>query len=192
MYLYFNQKDEKENCIGSPAYNADLFIVNDGREEIISSKDKPGLLACRGPINMIGYWDDPQETAKVLCNGVIYTNDIAYVDEDGEIILLGRQGDVINIGGKKVSPFEIEKAAAGLPGIADTACIPVAHKDKGSVPKLFVQMQPGYEFDPVRIRAQLLRLLEPYKIPDMILQIDRIPRTYKGSLQRNILKDVSV
>ena len=189
----FNRPDEKENCIGRPAVNADHFIVDEEWNPIESSKDNPGFLACRGPINMVGYWQDPEETARVLRNGVVYTNDMAYFDEDGDIILLGRKGDVINVGGKKVSPLEIEKAAGTIPEIADCGCVPVEHPGKGSVPKLFVQMKPGAGFDPSAIRARLSELLEPFKVPDLdlIVQIEKIPRTYKGSLQRAKLRELN-
>ena len=57
---------------------------------------------------MLGYWKDKEETEKALKDGIVYTNDVAYIDEDGDVILLGRRGDVINVGGNKVSPEEIE------------------------------------------------------------------------------------
>lgn len=186
----FNRPDEKERCIGRPTLHADVFVVDDNLNPIASSKDNPGTLAIRGPMNMLGYWKDPEETAKVLRDGVIYTNDIAYFDEDGDVILLGRRGDVINVGGKKVSPLEIEKAAGTLPGIADCGCVPADHPGKGSVPKLFVEMKPGAAFDAAALRSALAKLLEPFKVPDLIVQVEKIPRTFKGSLQRNKLKEM--
>lgn len=183
----FNRPDDKKHCIGRPAYNADIFIVDDDRNPIASSAARTGLLASRGPMNMLGYWQDPEETGSVLVNGVVYSNDVAYFDEDGDIILLGRKGDVINVGGNKVSPEEIENLCKAIPGVADCGVIPVADPYKGNVPKLYVQMEPGQPFDPKAIRARLSDGLEPYKVPAFIEEIDKIPRSYNGKLLRKDL-----
>ena len=184
----FNRPDSKKHCIGKPAHNANITIVDDNRNPIVSSAERTGLLASAGGMNMIGYWKDEAETQKVLENGIVYTNDMAYFDEDGDIILLGRKGDVINVGGNKVSPEEIENAAKMIPEVADCGVIPVADPVKGSVPKLFVQLKPGKDFDPVAIRGFLAGKLELYKVPAYIVQIEKIPRSFNGKLLRKELK----
>lgn len=184
----FNCGNEKEHCIGRPTKNTEIVIVNEERCPICSNKDHPGLLACKGPMNMLYYWQDSEETRIAMENGCIYTSDEAYVDEDGDIILIGRKGDVINIGGKKVAPDEIENAAKGMPGIADCGCISVEDAVSGNVPKLFVQMDPGYTYDAKAIRNYLGSQLESYKIPKYFECIDKIPRTFNGKLQRKILR----
>lgn len=184
----FNRPDSKKHCIGKPACNAKITIVDDDHQVIASSAESTGLLASAGGMNMVGYWKDEEETAKVLIDGIVYTNDVAYFDEDGDIILLGRKGDVINVGGNKVSPDEIENVAKTMDGIADCGVIPVADPVKGHVPKLFVQLQRGTEFDPIAIRTYLAKKLEPYKVPEVIVQIDKIPRSFNGKLLRKELK----
>ena len=134
------------------------------------------------------YYKEPELTAETLRDGYIYSNDMGYVDADGDVILLGRRGDVINVGGNKVSPEEIEDAAKKLDGVADCGCIPVEDNAKGHVPKLFVQMASGREFDAKAIRSALAASLEPYKVPVYIVEIDKIPRSYNGKLLRKELK----
>lgn len=184
----FNRSDAKSSCIGKPTYNTTLITVDDERKPFISSANNTGLIATAGGMNMSGYWLDPEETQKVLWDGVVYSNDIGYVDEDGDVILLGRVGDVINVGGNKVSPDEIENAAKEIPSVADCGCIPVPDPSKGSVPKLFVQIKKGEVFDSKAIRASLASRLEPYKIPQYIEEIAKIPRSYNGKLLRKELK----
>lgn len=186
----FNQKAEKVNCIGRPACNAELLVVNEEKAPIVSSADNPGFLAFRGRMNMKGYWDDEEETNKAMTEGVVYSNDMGYLDGDGDVILLGRQGDVMNVGGKKVSPMEIENVVNSLEGVADCGCVSIEDKSYGEVPKLFVQMKAGYSFDGRKIRKELMSKLEPYKIPHFIVEIAKIPRTYKGSLQRGKLREM--
>lgn len=185
----FNRPDSKKKCIGKPTANAEILIVDDDRRPIEdSAADNPGLLACRGAMNTPGYWQDPEETARVLENGVVYTNDIAYFDADGDLILLGRKGDVINIGGHKVAPEEIENIAARMPDIADCGVIPYEDPMRGTCAKLVVQLKPGVTLDTIRIRSFLAERLEPYKVPACIEQIDKIPRTFNGKLLRRELK----
>ena len=183
----FNDSKDKSGCIGKPTFNAKIFAVDENRREIETSREKTGLLASFGKMNMKGYWKDEEETAAALCNGVVYTNDEIYFDSDGDIILLGRRGDVINVAGNKVSPDEIENAAKKIEGVADCGCVPEKDELKGSVPKLFVEMKPGASFDAVFIRESLAKMLEPYKVPKYILEIEKIPRTFNGKLIRRQL-----
>ena len=184
----FNTKISKKNCIGKPTYNTTLYIVDDNHQQIQSSLENTGLLATAGDMNTIGYWQDEEETKKVLIDGIVYSNDLGYLDEDGEVILLGRKGDVINVGGNKVSPEEIETVAKKLPGVVDCGVIPVEDKSYGHVPKLFVQLDRKTKFDPIAIRSALAKQLEPYKVPVHIVEIDKIPRTFNGKLLRKELK----
>lgn len=184
----FNVAEPKKNCIGKPTHNTKLLVVDDDRVSFTSSPDKTGALATAGGMNTLGYFEDEEETARVLADGIVYSNDIGYVDGDGDVILLGRRGDVINVGGNKVSPEEIEDAAKKIDGVADCGCIPVEDSAKGHVPKLFVQMVSGREFDMKAIRAALATTLEPYKVPVYIVEIEKIPRSYNGKLLRKELK----
>ncbi len=184
----FNVPNAKKNCIGKPTHNVELVMVDDDRNPIQTSLENTGLVATKGGMNMLMYWQDEEETSKVLANGIVYSNDIGYVDEDGDVILLGRKGDVINVGGNKVSPDEIENAAKKMPGIADCGCIGVDDASKGKVPKLFVQMDKNTPFDMVAIRTFLSEKLEPYKVPVYIVEIEQIPRSFNGKLLRKELK----
>ncbi len=185
----FNDGKDKPKCIGKPAYNARIVVVDDDRNEITdSSEENTGLLASFGPMNMSGYWKDEEETARALIGGGIYSNDEAYYDEDGDIILLGRKGDVINVGGNKVSPDEIEDVAKTHPDVLDCGCIGIKDELKGNVPKLFIQVKRGVTFDPVSIRNHLAANLEPYKVPAIIEQTDSIPRSFNGKLLRRELR----
>lgn len=185
----FNSPVFKNKCIGKPTHNSNIMIVDDDKNVIKSSKDNVGLIACSGSMCMVEYFEDEAETKTVFVDGVVYTNDEAYFDEDGDIILLGRRGDVINIGGKKVSPEEIESVAKLIPGVEDCGCISIADSIAGNVPKLFVQMKSEVEFDSKKIHDFLAFKLEPYKVPTQIVSIEKIPRTYNGKLSRKELKN---
>ena len=167
----FNVERAKGQCIGKAAYDAKIIVVDEDKNEIKSSKDNVGLFASFSPMNMLGYWKDEEETAKALINGGVYSNDEVYFDEDGDIILLGRKGDVLNVGGNKVSPDEIEDIAKKHPDVQDCGCIGVSDEIKGSVPKLYVQVKKGNNLDTVELRNFLAGYLEPYRCPDILSRL---------------------
>lgn len=183
MYDY-SKYPGKAGCIGLAMPNARIFVVNDSKEEIKSSRDNMGLLACKGDVNMKGYINDPELTKEVLIDGVVYTNDIGYIDEEGFVYIVGRKGDVINVGGLKVAPTEVEEAALAIDGIEDCICLPVAHPITGQALKLLVVMRAGAEFSPKQFASFLRTRLESHKIPGKYEQVESIARTYNGKLDR--------
>ena len=184
----FNSGKDKPNCIGKPTHNAEIFMVDENRKTVLSSKENTGLLASRGGQNSPGYFEDEEETRLAMEDGVVYSKDEAYFDEDGDIILLGRKNDVINVGGNKVSPEEIENEVLKIEGIKDCGCISVKDAVKGEVPKLFVVMEPGRELDIKYIKTALMGKMEAFKVPQFIETIDKIPRTFNGKILRRELE----
>ncbi len=184
----FNTSEVKQKCIGKPTHCTELIFVDDERNPIESSSENPGLIATKGDMNMSCYYKDEEETKKALCDNIVYSNDIGYFDDDGDVILLGRKTDIINVAGKKVSPQEIEDETIKMDGILDCACIPVDDAVKGQVPKLFVKTKTESSFDPVKIRAFLQNRMEPFKVPQYIEYIPEIPRSFNGKILRKELK----
>lgn len=184
----FNRYLEKKNCIGHPTCNAEFVFIDENGKFIQATKENPGLLACRGGMNMVGYYQEPELTASILYEGYIRTEDLSYLDEDGMICLLGRKGDVITSGGNKIAPSEVEDAAGKFEGIVECACIPVPNDILGQEPKLFVVMQEGVAFDQGAIIQFLKAKLENYKVPKLIEQIDKLPRSSNGKILKRELK----
>lgn len=189
--LDFNETSGKPGCIGKPAVNAQFIVVDENRNDITAKAtfDEPGFLASSGSINMKGYWKAPELTEEAMADGFIYTKDLGYIDEDGYIYMLGRKDDVINYGGVKISPEEIESVVVKHPAIADCACIPVKDPLTGQAPKLFLAMKNGEEYDKKEFKAFLQEALDANKQPKFIEIIDQIPRTFNGKIQRNKLME---
>lgn len=186
--LDFNKNKGMRNCIGKATHNACFSFVDENHKPINATIENPGLLACHGSMNMKGYWCDSDETRNVLENGIIYSNDLAYCDDDGYIYMLGRKGDVINVGGSKVAPDEIESIVMKYPNILDCACIGIPDKIKGQAPQLFIVTEQKADFDLQKLREYLQMQFEPYKIPKNIEFIDKIPRTFNGKIKRKELQ----
>lgn len=187
MYDY-NKYKGKDGCIGKAMPNSKIIIVDDSKQEIESSKDNMGLIACIGDVNMKGYVNEPALTKEVLVDGVVYTNDIGYIDEEGFIYIAGRQGDVINVGGLKVAPTEVESAVLGYEGIADCIVIAVEDRITGNALKLLVVLEEGTDFNFRALREYLSKSLEAFKIPTKYEIVDHVERTYNGKINRKFYR----
>ncbi len=172
----FNDGRYMEGCIGRPMKNSTVEVTPEGN--IIVS----------GLTIMSGYVADEENTARVLKDGRIYSADLGYVDEDGLIHLKGRQGDVINVGGFKVDPSEVENAAASHPMVKDCICIAAEHPVIGTVLKLLVVLADGFELDKRSIAVHIKSKLDPHKVPTYYESVESIQRTYNGKLDRKYYK----
>ena len=172
----FNDGKYMEGCIGHTMPNADLQIAEDGS------------LVVSGKTIMSGYVGDERRTAEILHEGKIYMADLGYRDEQGFIHLTGRRDDIINIGGFKVAPTEIEDAAMESKLIEDCICIPVRHGITGCALKLLVVMAEGRKLDKKTLAMYLKTRLEAYKVPLFYEQVNKINRTYNGKIDRKSYK----
>lgn len=186
-YIDYNCVNRGPGCVGKANDGVEIFIVDEDYKPMNASKDNPGIIAIRSNTVTAGYWNEPGITANTIQDGVIYMTDLGYIDDEGYLFLVGRRDDVINIGGLKVAPTEVEDIALRHPSIADCACIPFEDKTIGRVMKMFVAMKPNYTFDMEDIVSFLESKLEAYKIPKYIECIPEIPKTYNGKTDRKKL-----
>lgn len=168
----FSKYGCEPGLLGKPMKHSSVRINEDGR------------VVCSGATIMSGYWGAPELTAQVLINNEIYTSDIGTINSQGMLRLQGRQGDVINVGGYKVNPTEVEDAVSDFEPIADCICIPAQHILLGTVPKLLYVPKPGQEVKPKDIADFLRGHIENYKIPLLYEAVENIKRTYNGKLDR--------
>ncbi len=188
VILEFSKYNDKKKCIGRTTANTRILFVDDNRKEVKATPNNPGLLAFQGGMNMEGYHKEPEITKEVMDEkGIVYTNDLGYLGKDGLVYLLGRRGDVINMGGIKIAPTEIEEVAMGHYIVKDCACVPVEDNITGQAPKLYVSLNDGYDFDQVELTKYLLDKLESIKVPKIFEVIDEIPRTFNGKIIRKQL-----
>lgn len=189
VYMRLDKNQDKPDAIGQAVKNVTIKITDDSHREIASSRQNIGHLAISGDMNMLGYYNETELTERILSNGVFYSEDLGYMDRDGFIYLSGRKNDVINIGGEKVSPLEIENTALAFPGIRECACIGVS--DTNGVlenkPVLYIAEEMGYHVDIDGLKKYLKNYLEAFKVPDEIMMIDDIPKNQIGKIDRGIL-----
>lgn len=143
-----------------------------------------GMISCQGDTLMSGYIGDPELTATVLRNDTVYMSDYGQIDAEGMLHIGGRESDVINVGGYKVAPTEVEDITMSIEGIRDCICIPAEHPIMGKAVKLLVVMNEGVPFSKKTIARYIATRLEPYKVPQLYEQVESIARTYNGKLDR--------
>lgn len=166
-------------CVGQRMRHSKVMITEDG------------FISCKGKTLMSGYIGDKVLTNSILKNGVLYTSDMGYIDSKNRLIILGRKGDVINVGGYKVMPTEVEDVASACRGISDCICISAPHPIIGNVLKLIYSIHPKESFDKKTLIKHLKNNLESYKVPLLYEQADFIHRTYNGKLDRKYYESKS-
>lgn len=159
-------------CLGKPMSQSQIIITEDGN------------VACMGNTLMSGYAGDPQLTEMVMKNGILYTSDKGYLDKRGMLHLQGRDGDVINVGGYKVSPVEIEGIVLSMSEIDDCICISHQHPVLGTIVKLLYVLAKDCVISHGEIAKYISSKVEKYKVPQAYEQVQEVKRTYNGKLNR--------
>ena len=184
-------KDEtKIKALGKPLDGkVSVRILDEDGNEKESDSTHPGRMSIKGDMIMTGYWNDPENTEATIKGDWLLTGDMASV-EDGFVYMLGRADDIINVGGEKVSPIEVENTAGQYEGIRECACISAEDPDGvlGQIPVLFIVPDFGYDKD--AFVKFLNSRLEKYKIPKELVTIDAIPRNRMQKIDRRSLKNL--
>ncbi len=187
IFLNVTKRPDKLTSLGKPIDGVDLKVVNEQGEEIVARDiDTAGRMVLRGDMQMLGYYNMPDVNAETLVDGWLYTNDIVYTDDEGYVYMLGRADDIINVGGEKVSPIEVENIAQEHEQIRDCACIGVPDEVMGQVPILYV-VPEGMNIETDLVTKFLAEKMEKYKLPHQYIMIDELPRNKMKKLDRKAL-----
>ena len=178
---------EYNGSIGLPLPSTMVEIRDDNKQPVAIGQ--PGEICIKGPQVMKGYWQRPDETAKVLgADGFLYTGDVGVMDEQGFVRIVDRKKDMILVSGFNVYPNEIEQVVAMHPGVLEVAAIGVADEHSGEVPKLFVVKK-----DPALTEKDILEhckeQLTGYKRPKYVEFRTELPKTNVGKILRRALRD---
>lgn len=158
-------------CLGRPMPHSRVSISAEG------------LVETSGMTSMSGYAGDEKLTRETLRDGTILTHDRGFL-RDGMLCLQGRDDDIINAGGYKINPVEVEEAAMKSPRVADCICVPALHPVLGTVAKLVVVSTGNGKLDVKALAKELSGRLDHYKLPALYEQAARIARTFNGKPDR--------
>ena len=178
---------DRIGTIGLPIPSTEFKLMNDDDQEV--ALGEPGEIWIKGPQVMQGYYNKPEETAKVITSdGWLKTGDIAVFTEEGYFKIVDRKKDMILVSGFNVYPNEIEDVVASCPGVLEVAAIGIPDEKSGEVVKIFVVKK-----DPALTEEKLMAFckenLTGYKLPKQIEFKTELPKTNVGKILRRALRD---
>ena len=180
----------KPGSIGLPIAHVEVSIQDDhGR--LLGTKEI-GELCVRGGNVMLGYWNQPEETAKVMRHGWLLTGDIGYRDEEGYYFITDRKKDMLLVNGINVYPREIEEVLYQFPGVKEAAVIGKPDARKGEQPVAFFSANEGATVDQKDIQHFLRKRLADYKVPRRMIQLPALPRNPTGKILKTSLRQIPV
>ncbi|MGU3496553.1 long-chain-fatty-acid--CoA ligase [Xanthobacteraceae bacterium A53D] len=177
----------KDGSVGRPVPGTKLEIRSLEDPSRILPQGEKGEVCCRGPQIMLGYWQKPEETARVFIDGALRTGDVGYVDEDGYLFLVDRIKDVILCGGFNVYPRMIEEALYQHEAVAEAVVIGVPDTYRGQAPKAFVTLRDGQQATPEALRTFLHDHISKVEMPREVEIRESLPRTMVGKLSKKEL-----
>ena len=174
--------------IGVPLPSTYMKIIDDDGRDVLL-RGHPGEIAIKGPQVMAGYWQRPDETAKVMTEvGYFKTGDIGIIDDNGFFKIVDRKKDMVLVSGFNVYPNEVEDVVAMLPGVLECAVVGVPDEKTGEAVKLVIVKK-----DPSLTEAQVKEFchnnLTGYKRPRVIEFRETLPKTPVGKILRRELRD---
>ncbi|HNX82115.1 MAG TPA: long-chain fatty acid--CoA ligase [Candidatus Omnitrophota bacterium] len=178
----------KPGSIGLPlAKHIRLKVVDDSGK--ILPPEQIGELLIQGPSVMSGYLNQPEATKETLKNGWLYTGDMAKIDADGYVYIVGRKKEMINVRGLNVYPREIEETLYRNPKIKECAIIGIEDPHRGEVPKGFIVLKEGEHATEQEILHYLHQRIATYKIPKRIEFRPFLPKNATGKILKRALED---
>jgi fatty-acyl-CoA synthase len=184
--------DRRVETVGQVHPHVEVKVI-DADSGVTVALGEPGELCTRGYSVMLGYWDDPDRTAEAVdTDGWMHTGDLATIDSDGYVRIVGRIKDLIIRGGENISPGEIEEFLHTMPGIVDVQVIGVPDPKYGE--ELMAWVRTGDGTTPTRddIVAFSHGRIAHYKIPRYIHVTDDFPMTVTGKVQKYRLRELSI
>ncbi len=180
----------KNGTIGLPFPNTDMKIVDLETGEKVLGPGEIGELCVRGPQVMLGYWQRPEETARALRDGWLYTGDIAQMDEDGYTSIVDRKKDMIIAGGFNIYPREVEEILFQHPAVQEAVAVGIPDAYRGETVKAYLVLKQGQQATQEEIIAFCRERMAKFKAPTAVEFRTDLPKTIVGKvLRRRLLEE---
>jgi malonyl-CoA/methylmalonyl-CoA synthetase len=178
----------KPGTVGPPLLGTSIKVIDDNGDSVAAGET--GNLLVAGPNVFSGYWRMPEKNAEEFVDGYFRTGDLAFVDPEGYVSIVGRSKDLIITGGLNVYPKEIESVIDKIPGVLESAVIGLEDPDFGeAVTAIVVKELESAEIDEVAIVQHLKQTLANFKVAKSVYFVDELPRNAMGKVQKNKLRE---
>jgi long-chain acyl-CoA synthetase len=188
--------EKKLGSIGLPILNTEIKLVNPETGDEVTLGE-PGEICVKGPMVMKGYYNKPDETAKVIdSEGYMHTGDVAVMDEEGYLKIVDLAKDMIIVSGFKVFPTKVEESLIKHPAVGEIATIGIPNPERpgSEIVKAIIKIDPGYDSDEDEEALKKLIMdyakekLAPYEVPKFIKFLDELPLTTGGKVNKKLLQ----
>ncbi len=192
-YLEPELVNSRPGSVGKAIPGTEVFLLDDAGQPVPAGLT--GTLYVRGPHVMLGYWNLPEQTARMLKPGllpherVLCTHDLFRMDEDGFLYFEGRSDDIIKSRGEKVSPVEVENALHALPQVREAAVIGEPDPLLGEAVVAYVVLEDSAEADERSLRREAATRLEGYMVPSVWRFVPELPKTDTGKVRKQSLRE---
>jgi len=190
-YLEPELVEAKPASVGRPIPGTEAYVLDEDGRPV--APGEAGVLHVRGPHVMMGYWNLPEETARMLVPGpypgerMLNTHDRFRTDDDGFLYFVGRSDDIIKSRGEKVSPVEVENVLHAIPGVKEAAVVGVPDPRLGEAVAAYVVLHEGAEMDERAFRRHCMARLEAFMVPRDITFVADLPKTGTGKVRKRDL-----
>ena len=179
----YNVDEIPSGCLGRANEGVEVAILSEDGV-IAKEPDRQGQICIKSRMNMLSYDRAPELTASVMKDGWFVSSDIGRLDKDGNLYIVGRKGDVINIGGYKIAPTEVEETALLSGMLKECVCVEALDEIRVPYLKLIVVPEQEDSFSAKELVSFLSERLEAYKIPRKIELTDAVAKTFNGKINR--------
>ena len=176
-FMIFQEDSSRDNSVGKPAAGVSIKIDDNSNNEIL----------IKGKNVISKYWKN-ENADKNIIDGWLRTGDTGFLDNENYLFLKARKDDIINIGGEKVIPMEIEEVVKQIPEVIDVVAFGIKNEIFGQVIKLQVIKSKESNLEKSKILIHCIKNLEKFKIPNKIEFVEEIPKTSYGKVKRFMLK----
>ena len=191
-YLPPEELSKRPTSVGKAMPNTEVYIVNEQGERV-TNPGETGELVIRGSNVMVGYWNLPEETAKVLKPGsypgirVLYSGDLFKMDDEGYLYFIARKDDIIKTAGEKVSPKEIENVLYEIEDVVEAGVIGVPDEILGQAIKAVVVLKRDSKLTENNIIQHCSNHLENFMVPKYVKFCQQLPKTSTGKISKKDL-----
>jgi acyl-CoA synthetase (AMP-forming)/AMP-acid ligase II len=185
---------ERPTSVGKAIPGTEVFLLTPEGRPV--APGEPGILHVRGPHLMLGYWREPELSARMLRPGrypgerVLCTQDFFRQDDEGFLYFVGRTDDIIKTRGEKVSPVEVEAVLHAIPGVREAAVVGVPDETLGQAIHAFVVLEEGAELGAQAIKRHCRARLEVFMVPQEIVFLDEMPKTGTAKVRKESLRSL--
>ncbi len=190
-YLEPEELEDHLTSVGKAIPGTEVYLLDENGGPVPTGEI--GILHVRGAHVMQGYWNKPEETAKMViegnfpCERALCAQDLFRMDEDGYLYFVGRNDDIIKTRGEKVSPVEVENALHGINGILDAAVLGVHDDTLGQAIRAFVSLEEGADLTEKQVIKECMARLENFMVPQEVVFLDELPKTSSGKIRKKSL-----